>query len=1103
MQPYTSPLFFNAHALPVHQNEPHAQVGNHLRVNTHPFLGLPAAPFVVYRAAVDNIKKLNTRNNAVFTDKNGKIIVPPFTVVPSNPVTVHLVLAAGEVCLWAQVDAFPQDNLGRRNSNSFSTVDHEALRGARPAASLIRPTTPRRRRDHVTDGRIQRLESSPLRCEAFVNSALGPASVGTRSERRYAFSAPGIVKIVIQGSGRVGGVRWIEAHDAQELKFEPYRIMNLPHPGGVRYLSVVNAEDMAVERVKIQAPKRLPLQESTAAPAPHTAPLASSSDEKKRVRSLLPTLAEDLEHLINDLSAVPFDQIILEPIFDENDVEVGSSRMSRLGRFFQSLADPGTASYVGYKLLDKDWVEVEERLIFYRIDGFFRNVREGANQVASSSLKTLIEAAWRRIPEKVRSLSHVEMFELFASITGRIEGVALNDSTIGDLSKKDRYTLLGTGAIADRGAPLDPVRSPLITDTAHQGWLPELPPAARREVMVDVAQVRVAGLLAAAKRTPATGSGGRFANLNKQNSEGFHLPLVLSLNLEDATGEPISETGTGFIADRQADAAAIRFFIAQQDRFGRWSNWSARNAEPGPRPKPPRPEFQGFYHQTGIDQAASTGGRVRVKVAVPEPGALAPGSFLLDRVRLIAEDQTLGTSSVTEADVSTRISFDSDPNAEYVLIEFTGSILQPTEVRRLRLTAHWIDTAGQLSDASEPQTLTLSDPRPPAQLTVPDVLQYAARPDVTGLSWVEHRWTPESGQANFGIYYSDENRLRAYLEESDEIALLNALDSASDAAARATLFRNHGPMFPDHLYERLQNVVVDFNSGEKGFRHAVSGSLRILNIYKIAAEADTGAKPELIDLPLIIYGVPNADPPQRPVLTVQPAVPEAGEPDYVAQVAIRLVAGTTLGETWRLRRSSVESHNLNRMPIVTTGPMGVLDEEAGQQRAEFRDGGPVQIADMARLKPWTRYTWIAEVQGAPESGSAASGRPVPGRWSRPSDPVSLVLVPDHPPEPMSVHEISGTTVADGLVEVMLTLSHPQPLNGGEVGSYRLRILRRKSAAAALELLREQDVSGDAPFSVSGVADEDPLETVPVNTEYVIELFDPLGRSSGATSATIN
>ena len=121
----------------------------------------------------------------------------------------------------------------------------------------------------------------------------------------------------------------------------------------------------------------------------------------------------------------------------------------------------------------------------------------------------------------------------------------------------------------------------------------------------------------------------------------------------------------------------------------------------------------------------------------------------------------------------------------------------------------------------------------------------------------------------------------------------------------------------------------------------------------------------LTDLDLIVYGVPNSDPPPRPVLEVVPVSPEPGEQDFVTEVKINLRAGTTLGETWRLRRSAVESQNIAKMPIVSTGAMGTLDAANGLQSAIYRDDGPVQIAATASLRPWVRYSWVAEIQGVP------------------------------------------------------------------------------------------------------------------------------------------
>ncbi|WP_289019758.1 hypothetical protein [Desulfobacter postgatei] len=1146
-----NPLLFNAHALPVDNQDPHAQVGNHLRVNTHPLLGLPIAPFIVWRAVTNSLKGLNIRRDVVFRDKNG-VLEPPFDVTPDNPVTAHIALGPGETCIWAQVEAIPLEKLQTNEGSptittgtSTPTVTRPTITGRRGSITSHRLTERRRlatagsaalrpgpiaaRLPGINTGTSTGSTPSPLNtesllsnlrlrqpvlrfnperfrpflpklvktitCEAFVHSAIGPAPIGTRSEARYAFSAPGIIEIQIRGAGRVGAVSWIEASDVQHLKYEPFTIMNLPHKGGARYVPIINAKAIASQRVTLQTPKRSPLQETTDTPPPQTAPLWNTTAERDRVDSLTTTLDEDLEHLINDTSESQLQQQITEDIFNEHGTKVGQSLMKRLSRVFQSQSDPGTASKLGYKMLDNDWRETEERLVFYRIAGFFKDTpRENIFTEWS------VDARIARLPEQQRNLNKDEILSQISALLDNFSDIHLDRSLLNQLEKSDKYFSVTAAAVADRGAPLDPIPAPVITNTQHNAWLPEVPPAAKREVVVGVAQVRVAGLLASGKRTPVSGPG-VFENLNKKNEQGFHLPLVLALNVDDATGDPISAPGTGFIADRSAAAADIRYFIAQQDRFGRWSQWAGRNAAAGPRPKPPRPDFQAFYTQPAIADAATHGGEVHVRIPVPDKKALAPGSLLLDRLQLKVRDETTALTTTHHLPEASKFTYPDDPTTFFVEIKFAGPILQPTEQRRLHLTAFWINTANVLSDESEPQRLKLNDPRPPAQLPVPDQLQYSARPDVTGLAWVEHRWPPAAGQDQFGIYYTDENRLLAHLEAEEETALLEELQNAADAAARATLFRNHVHLYPDHLFERLRDVVVDFDSGEKGFRHGLSGSLRLLSFYKIAAEANTGARPELLNLPLIVYGIPNSDPPPRPVVQVTPDEPEIGDPDYVTHITITLEPGAIAGETWRLRRSSVESHNPWKMPIVETGALSPVDETSGQQTAEYRDTGPVQIASTARLKPWVRYSWVAEVQGTPESGSAAAGKVIPGRWSQASDPVSLVLVPDNPPDALNLDSVSHVPAAGGFGDVEITLTHPETLDGGAIGDFRLRVMRRLTKSSPLENLREDVLAGSSPFTISGL--RDPAETIPADTEYQLQLIDPLGRSSDITHVIVS
>ena len=1122
MLPFANPTLLNGHALPVDNDEPHVQPGSYLRVSHHPLLGLPVAPFVISRAMMESPKQLNKRNEAVFTDRTG-VLTPPFVVTPGNPVTARVVLGPLETCIWAQIvakenhsagwggsgrdpDLHPTRELSQDNKRRGSVVSEKKRLDPRlrtidpfPKPVLIPEPFP-----IPTPA-----PTSGLVCEAFINSALGPASIGRRSSPRYAFSGPGIVEVTITGSGQVFGMEWVEAHDKQPLRFIPYTILNLPHEGGARYVSIENAFRMAVERVEDQAPKRRPLQETIDTPPPEAAPLADINFEKDRVESLGIETPDDLEELINNLAEMPLEQVLNETFFDESGNEVGTSTTARLSRVNQMQLDPGTAAFLGYKLRDRDFTETENRLIFYQINGYFRDFPSNKPLIERSDAEILFDAMLAVVPPENRNWTRGELIERYANDISQIKEAVLHPDATERLEDHAEYFGIGTIAVADRGAPLDKIRPPVITpDSAtspnprHIGWVPATPPEAIREVRVDVEKTRVAGLLAAGKKTPSVGPITKYKPLNKENSAGFHLPLVLSINNEGEGEDLTYEPGKGFVADRRAGPMDIRYAIAQQDRFGRWSNWATRVAAAGPRPKPPRPEFQAFYTQPSIADAPTTGGAFFVKVTVPDAEALAPGSHLLDHVELTFKDAN-GTMHVVHEDEAAKSAFAEDPTVFYLKIDHSGPILNRSEQREMHITGRWVDVAGVKSDKSEKQIVNMVDPRPPTQLSapisLPDALQYAARPDVTGLSWVEHRWTAQPDQSSFAIFYTDENRLKAHLAEADT-GVLDAINAAPDAAARATIYRANSGLFPDHLFEKLQGVDVSFASGERGFRHAVSGSLRLLNFYKIAAISESGAKPALLDLPMIIYGIPNSDPPAKPSLQVAPVEPKTGENDFVAEVTIELSVGATLGETWRLRRSSVESSNINKMPVVATGEMGAMDELTGLQTATYRDDGPVEIATSAMLKPWVRYSWIAEVQGVPEAGSVAAGSPVAGRWSSASDPVSLILIPAEPPAPFTITDLSGMPVAGGLVDVIITVKHAENLGGGSIGAFRYRLSRRAGEGEPLKLVREATIEGAGSFQISGMTG-DASDVVAIGSQYVLELIDPLGRNSAPATIT--
>jgi hypothetical protein len=1061
-----TPALFGAHALPCTSSESHARAGNHLRLHHHPLFGLPVAPFIIERAVMDSPKPLRRRHNAVrFYTASGVEITPPFNVHPDSPVTARIATRPFETCIWAELLAYTTPSSTGMRTHGF---------GAGPAMSL--PMSPP--------------EPAPvLHVTAFLTSALGPAPIGSRSGPPFAFSGPGLVELLIQGSGTVNGLDWVEQRDEQRLDYAPFMVLSLPHQGGPRYLGLPNAATLADLRVREQSPYRRPLQDCPQTPPPFAAPPHSTTDELARVHALVDGLATDLDQLIR--ASGPLGSVTSsEPIFDETGRSIGSMSQALLHRIQQQQGDPGTATHLGYKTLDTGMADFETPLVFYRITGWF-----AAPPPPTTAAERLLASLLALLPPENRSIDPAKFETMLDSMLAH-QQLRTTPESRRRFSEPGPFIGATCIAIADRRAPLDPMEPPAITRATSQEWLPGRP--GRRSIGIGLAGVFVGGLLAAQKRTPPAA----FATttLNRRTTSGWHLPIMLSLSGDPAAG-PSPRPGTGLLTDDDADGGPIGYAVAQQDRFGRFSGWASRTAAAAVRPLPPRADVTGYYTPAPVASAATSGGTILIHIPVPRPATLAPGSHPLREVRLTLRDERLGTTTTLTLAASTAVTAGTQLRIE---LTRTGPILDPTEVRFLTLQARWIDTASQEGPLSEPFPLRLHDLRPPPQLSLPDRLQYSARPDVTGLAIIEHRWQPVPGQASFGVYYTDETRMRAQLASlgAPGAALLAELDAAPDAAARATIWRRERTRLPDHIFERLDGVVRETSGGGRAFRHPVSGSLRVLSAYKIAAESASGARPLLAGLDLLLFGVPNADPPPRPLLSLSPTDPVDTEPPIVVAAEIRIQPGASIGHRWRLRRTATATANPLTMPVVAEGPLPPPDPATGEQHITVRDSGPLLIAPDARLRPWMRYAWTVEVQAPPESGSVAAGAPVPGLWSPASNPVSLVIVPPQPPAAPSALTLSGTpasgSAGPGLANVSLAVSHPGPLQGGVLGAFRVRLVRQRPDQPP-EVFLEQDIAeaGDFTLAVSATG-----EVLPAGTRFTLTLFDPVGRASPPASATL-
>ncbi|MCB6178582.1 hypothetical protein LHP98_10610 [Rhodobacter sp. Har01] len=1124
MADFVNPALFNAHALPAAIDEPHAQPGNHVRVSHHPFLGLPVAPFILQRAVPRSRKDVQYRTEATFAGPAG-LLALPVAVTRQQPVTISLG-GPGATCIWVHL-------IVRRERGQVPDLQPQP--DPRPPIAVpgdIRPlpviAPPRAIRPEIDPARLRlapaggglagiasrALAGDGLAVEAYMASLTqGPAFVGRRSADPYILSAPGIRELHVTGEGVIEGILWIAGEDPQKLAWQTISALNLPTEGGPRYMSISEPRKLAANRVDRQAPKRRPLQDTTDAPAPAAAPGFSEPEERDRVESLFKPLDGDLARLINDADPQLL-QTVIETVTDAAGVPLASGpgqtstfQTPRLIRVLQAQADAGTATYLGYKDRDKDFVEVEDRMVFYRVLGYFRDqpmppAEDPASQAAQAGYRVAIAGV--PLDERTATAESVRR-----EVQERIEGLlrAQGHEIHGKFLDEGRdYMALSTLAVADRLAPLDPPDMPGAGPASHLQWLPALPPAAVREVGVAVAGVRVAATLAFGRRQPAPA--GSYRPLNPSADNGWRVPLALGVQVADGTSPPDDTPGRGTLFDRRAAADTARYFVAQCDRFGRWSPFAATDAAAGLRPRPPRPTIRATYSQPAAAQAALQGGQIDALIPLPEAAALAPGSFLLARVRVhashIADGAVPGAPialPVMVASVGTAVAIPPPgPGApspgRAVPVRFQGPILQPMELRRMLLSAEWEDTGGQLSVRSEVVRLRMADPRAPVPVPIPETLLYSSRPDATGLAWVERSWAQPAGSPiGWAVYYTDETRLLAHLVATGDTATADALRANANRAARAGTYRARQGEFPDYLYERLDGVVVETAPGMLGFRHAVSGSSRVLNGYKIVPEsAVSGARPDLSAADLVLYGVPNSDPPPRPSVKVRIVPPEAGEPALVAEVTVTLPAGVTAGQTARLYRSRAGRVDPLAAPVVATLPFGTADPATGAQVAVFRDIGAAQVKPSARLAAFVNHTWFADAQGAPESGSSMAGL-----WSRVSDPVTVAVIPPDPPAALAFDRWDGTAVAGGRTDAVLVATHPDPLAPPALGPYRVR-LDRALPGQPMRIVAEMAIGG-IPVLLAAV-DDAPGFVTPVGTRFRATLIDPVGRTAPPLDITL-
>jgi hypothetical protein len=294
------------------------------------------------------------------------------------------------------------------------------------------------------------------------------------------------------------------------------------------------------------------------------------------------------------------------------------------------------------------------------------------------------------------------------------------------------------------------------------------------------------------------------------------------------------------------------------------------------------------------------------------------------------------------------------------------------------------------------------------------------------------------------------------------------------------------------MFEQLTDAPLEAPSdgSELRFHHAVSGSLRVLSLYRIVAVSAANVEADFASGSLVPVAVPNTSPPPRPLLYVTPKQPSNGGAPYQAELQVRVPHGLVEPIEYRLRRSRLNAAATVSMPIVATG---AIPADETPYAFHIIDTGTSQIEPNGSLRPWACYTWCVEVRGAPEAGGGPTAE-----WSAASLPVPLTFVPPDPPAAPT--DLSVTRGQNGAATVVW--KHPDALVGGTTGNYTCELYRRIDPAPE-QLVAAIDTEATAAdggrdqtgtFRWTEPADPGP----PEHAVYRVVVVDPLGRRSPPT-----
>ncbi len=1129
-------------------DEPHLAKGVHLRVASHPALGLPVIPLRIRRIDLGpSGKHAPTRSDVVWRDADGTQLPASFTLGEGASATAHF--PPGTTCCWAEVTARPvrprpprfrppfrrggvvfggtvgripgvpgrrppvvspatttiSDAIGA--TGNFAPIAGARAGGARINIGDLAGIVDRPRTDEVTvDVDLTRIAARDLvpglridpqvlaelfrprgtSVQARVATEHGDATIATATSAPFQVWASHVHRVLVTGPLVVTGIRWIDATSVDDA--EIWEDLDLPTPGGPRYHGFTDAEDRARSRVERGAARRVPLWDALDAPAPTAASLQDPGDVVQRTLELSDDGGRThcLDRLVTDLAVPQAAQVVEEPILDErNGSTLGTSTRSCLDTWFSGTIDPDLARHSGSMDVDPEPLGEPGHVVAYVVEGAWLPDPDLMQETGLSAALP---------PGLLVSASHV----LERDVPGP------QDDSIGDrlprlkklASVLDGDYLVGRIVLcATRRMPFDPPPTPGLGPAEDGRSTPRTPPTsdwvatavvpdARREVSLPLAGLAAGHTLAAS----ATDAGGR-RTLHRRSTDGHQLPLTA------ATPPRAIAPHLGVLHDRAAGRQSTTYRVAQADWFGRWSGWRDAAVGAGLSPQPPRAAVRATYRQPAgaeLPQPPPGGpvrGMLRVEVDLPRPDAMAPGSHPLAGAD-VEVVEVAGTRVLT----ATAPALGGGPLPPALVLAIPGPAIAATRSTTVTLRARWHDDAGNVGEFGEPAQLVLHDPRPPQAVVLPPTLDYTSRPDATQRSRARLQWTASAGQRRFRVFASDETSVRAGLEDvasgggADGVAattVLTALDAAADPAARgAVLVANRATLRRDWFTQATAEPLDAPPSGPITFEHAVSGALRVLALYRVVAVSESNVESDFAGSPLVPFGVPNTTPPTTPSIRTMPLVDAASPSGFAVEVLVDVRQGVTPAARWRLRRSRTLA-DTHLMPIAATGTVSAPTEN-GTQGFTVIDRGGSELDPSARITPWSTWTHRVEVQGPALPG----GGPEP-EWSSASPPVSCTVIPPAGPAPAT----QVLAVRDG-GGVRIEVSHPEPLAGGALGSYVVDVYRRTTSSMVHvgTKLGDDPARGHDPANPFVVIDDD----APSGTAWVAIVTDPVGRSSSAS-----